>query len=115
MFLGLHDFWREGFIVCDYFGTTVGFVVGTTSGPKTGRILVIAVLGSHRSRGIGSALIREFTNACAMKGLNNIELEVRVSNKEAVRFYTKHGYQITGVIQKFYKDGEDGYKMWRSL
>lgn len=115
MFLELHNIWRDGFLVCEYFGPTVGFVVGTLSGIRTARILVIAVLEPYRCKGIGTALMTEFTNACGMKGISSIELEVRKSNKGAARFYTKHGYQVIDVLPRFYKDGEDGLKMWRNL
>lgn len=115
LFLELHNLWREGFLVCEYFGSVAGFIVGSMSGVSTARILVIAVLKPYQCKGIGTALINEFTNACGMKGISDIELEVRKSNKEAIRFYTKHGYQVIDVIPHFYKDGEDGYKMWRTL
>lgn len=115
MFLELHNIWREGFLVCEYFGSTVGFIVGTLSGFRTARILVVSVLEPQRCKGIGTALLNEFTNACGLKGLSNIELEVRKSNKGAIKFYTKHGYQVIDIIPHFYKDGEDGYKMLRNL
>ncbi|UCD92904.1 MAG: GNAT family N-acetyltransferase [Methanobacteriota archaeon] len=115
MFLELHNIWREGFFICEYFGSTVGLIVGTLSGFRTARILVIAVLEPHRCKGIGTALLNEFTNACGMKGLSNIELEVRKSNKGAIKFYEKHGYQVIDIIPHFYNDGEDGFKMLRNL
>lgn len=115
MFLNLHRAWREGFIVCECFGTTVGFLVGSMSGPKKARILIIAVLEPYRCKGIGTALMEAFTNACGMRGIRSIELEVRVSNRNAIRFYQKHGYRIIDIIPRFYRDGEDGYKMWRAL
>jgi ribosomal-protein-alanine N-acetyltransferase len=115
MFLKIHDIWGDGFIVCDYSGQTVGFIAPMMSGPGTARILVIAVLEILRGQGIGSALLNAFTNECIMKGLKNIELEVRPSNKLAIRFYMKHGYQVIDTIPAFYKDGEDGYKMWKTL
>ncbi len=115
MFLEIHNMWGGGFIVCDYSGQTVGFIAPMRSGPGTARILVLAVLEPFRNRGIGSALLNAFTNECGLKGLKNIELEVRPSNKTAIRFYMKHGYQVIDTIPGFYKDGEDGYKMWRTL
>jgi len=115
MFLEIHNRWGEGFIVSDFSGQTVGFIAAMRPAPRTARILVIAVLEQFRCQGIGSALIDAFTNECGLKGLSNIELEVRESNKQAIRFYMKHGYQVIDVLPRFYKDGEDGYKMWRSL
>lgn len=115
MFLEIHNIWGDGFIVSDYSGQTVGFIAPVMSGPRTARILVIAVLKPFRGQGIGSALLSAFTNECGLKGMANIELEVRQSNKPAIRFYMKHGYQVIDTIHGFYKDGEDGYKMWKTL
>lgn len=115
MFLEIHNLWGDGFIVADYSGHTVGFISSIRSGPKTARVLVIAVLEGFRGQGIGSSLLDAFTKECALNGLSNIELEVRQSNKAAIRFYTKHGYEATGVLRGFYKDGEDGYRMWKTL
>ncbi len=115
MFLEIHNQWGEGFIVSDLSGQTVGFIAAIRLSPKTARILVIAVLEQFRCQGIGSALIETFTNECGLKGVSNIELEVRQSNKQAIRFYMKHGYEVIDVLHGFYKDGEDGYKMWKSL
>jgi ribosomal-protein-alanine N-acetyltransferase len=38
---------------------------------------------------------------------------VRISNDEAIHFYKRYGFEIAGVLEKFYTDGEDGYKMIR--
>jgi ribosomal-protein-alanine N-acetyltransferase len=115
MFFEIHSHWRDGFIVSDFSGSTVGFIAPIKTGPKRARILVIAVLETFRGQGIGTALMTAFTNECGLKGLSEIELEVRKSNKPAIRFYSKLGYQAVDVLPKFYKDGEDGLKMMRNL
>lgn len=115
MFFEIHNHWRDGFIVSDYSGSTVGFVAPLKTGPKRARILVLAVLETFRCQGIGTSLMTAFTNECGLKGMSVIELEVRQSNKAAIRFYTKLGYQAVDVLPKFYKDGEDGLKMLRNL
>ncbi len=51
------------------------------------------------------------SQVCAMRGIRTIELEVRISNDEAIHFYKRYGFAIAGVLEKFYTDGEDGYKM----
>jgi ribosomal-protein-alanine N-acetyltransferase len=60
-------------------------------------------------------MMDSFLQACAMRGLRRIELEVRTSNEEAIRFYKIYGFELAGVLPKFYTDGEDGYKMIRHL
>lgn len=115
MFLEIHNHWRDGFIVSDYFGSTVGFIAPIRVGQKRARILVLAVLETFRCQGIGSELMDAFTNECGLRSMSVIELEVRESNKSAIRFYKKRGYEVVDILPKFYKDGEDGLKMLRNL
>ena len=115
IYLDIHRWWREGFLLAEEDGRTIGFVAGVVNGPRNARILMLAVLPSHRRRGIGAALMDAFLKECAMRALATVELEVRISNKEAIRFYQRYGFQITQVLKRFYSDGEDGYKMMRHL
>src|SRR5207247_1267806 len=64
-----------------------------------------------RRRGFGRQIMDAFVQRCAMRGLRRIELEVRISNEEAIRFYKRYGFDIAAVLPKFYTDGEDGFKM----
>ncbi len=83
---------------------------------RSGHVVSIAVIESHRRRGLGYALM-----AFAMKSLYedyNCEetyLEVRVSNRPAIKLYEQLGYQIVKVEAHYYLDGEDAYVMARPL
>jgi len=79
------------------------------------RILMFAVSAGLRRRGVGSAMMDTFLRTVAMRGLKRIELEVRVSNTEAIQFYKRNGFEIAGALPRFYTDGEDGYKMLKHL
>jgi len=79
------------------------------------RILMFAVTAGFRKQGFGSQLMNAFVQACAVRGIRTIELEVRISNEEAIRFYKRYGFEISAVLPKFYTDGEDGFKMVRRL
>ncbi len=52
-----------------------------------------------------------FLQSCVNRGVRRIELEVRKSNGDGVRFYNRYGFAIAYVLPTFYTDGEDGYKM----
>src|SRR5881396_754291 len=101
LYLDIHRWWRDGFLVADLDGQA--------------RILMFAVTSAFRKRGIGSQLMNAFVQVCAMRGIRQIELEVRISNGEAIAFYKRYGFEIAGVLERFYTDGEDGYKMVRRL
>ena len=115
LYLDIHGWWRDGFLVADLQGNPVGFLAAVISSDGQARILMFAVSARFRRQGMGSAMMNAFQQACAMRGLRRIELEVRISNDEAIRFYQRYGFEIAGVLPRFYTDGEDGYKMIKRL
>lgn len=115
LYLDIHRWWRDGFLVADLGGHPVGFLASVITADGQARILMFAVSASFRRRGVGTGMMDAFLQACAMRGLKRIELEVRVSNTEAIQFYKRYGFEIAGALPRFYTDGEDGYKMLRHL
>ncbi len=115
LFMDIHGWWPDGFIVVKRGGEIVGFVAGVVSAPRRARVLMLAVEDVYRGRGIGTALMDEFTRRCVARGISSVELEVRVSNEGAIRFYKRLGYTIRYLLPRFYTDKEDGYKMWKDL
>jgi len=115
IYLDIHKWWREGFLVADLAGNPIGFLAAVIPNDGQARILMLAVVAGYRSRGIGSLLMDAFVQACGLRGLRRIELEVRKSNEAAIRFYQRCGFSIVHTLPGFYTDGEDGYKMIREL
>ncbi|MSP95219.1 MAG: GNAT family acetyltransferase [Alphaproteobacteria bacterium] len=54
----------------------------------------VAVLQSHRRRGIGAALVRDAEKRLAALGCPKINLQVRTTNEVVVGFYWRLGYAI---------------------
>jgi ribosomal-protein-alanine N-acetyltransferase len=115
LYLDIHRWWRDGFLVVESGGAVVGFLAAVINAPQQARILMLAVNQPLRRQGIGTALMQYFVNECSLRGVRSIELEVRKSNAEAIPFYTKWGFQIANILPRFYTDGEDGFKMRRHL
>ena len=115
LYLDIHRWWREGFLVADLDGHPVGFLAAVVSAEAQARILMFAVAAGFRDRGIGTQVMNAFLQSCGLKGIRRIELEVRRSNGGGIRFYQKYGFEIGFVLPSFYTDGEDGYKMLKSL
>ena len=115
LYLDLYHWWREGFVVAENSGQIIGFVAGVVSSPGHARILMLAVETPYRRQGIGTQLMTSFMRECAMKGMKTVELEVRQSNNDAVRFYQNHGFQLSHTLPRFYTDGEDGFKLIKNL
>lgn len=113
IYLDIHRAWREGFLIAEEGGQIAGFLAGIANGPGRARIMMLAVLAPYRRRRLGTDLMNEFLQDCRARGIPSIELEVRQSNGDAVKFYRRLGFEIRRVLPRFYTDGEDGYKMVR--
>ena len=113
--MDFHSSWNEGFIVAEENNDVVGFVLGISPAPNQARILILAVDEKYRRRGVGAMLLNAFMNACIVKGVRLITLEVRTTNDDAIRFYGKFGFNIVHLIPDYYKDGENGYIMHKTI
>ena len=78
---------------------------------KKGHVVSVAVLEEQRKKGIGRALIEEAIAGTKIKKADELYLEVRCSNNEAVKLYEKIGFIIKQRIKSYYRDGEDAYLM----
>ena len=107
----LYESWNEGFLIAEYKGSPIGILIAVLSDRTTARILILGIEESYRNSGLGSRMMNEFIRVCAINGIKKITLEVRVSNKSAIRFYNRFGFEITDYIHNYYNDGEDGYVM----
>lgn len=98
-----------GYVMCKIeFGFSnfrkLGFV-------KKGHVVSVAVFDQHRGKGIGKALMLEGINGVLSRKSDEIYLEVRVSNTQAIRMYQRLGFQIKSRLRSYYRDGEDAYLM----
>ena len=76
-----------------------------------GRIASVAVVGSHRGRGIGSKLIAACEDEFRRRGACKFTLEVAVDNAGAVKTYLDSGYHIKLTIRDYYSRGRSAYYM----
>jgi [ribosomal protein S18]-alanine N-acetyltransferase len=77
-------------------------------------VMNIAVDPDHRGRGVAKALFDQLFELTAGDGARGFTLEVRVSNKEAIRLYDRLGFRSKGVRRGYYTDNrEDALIMWK--
>lgn len=107
-FIHLHFLFPQEFLV--YFGTdfsqnerALGYIIFTPEG----RIISIAVLPSHRRKGIGKKLLQK---AMEIPQVNKLQVEVRRSNLGAQAFYSRMGFVMVGVQPNYYGT-EDAFIM----
>jgi ribosomal-protein-alanine N-acetyltransferase len=53
----------------------------------------------------------EGINGVVSRKSDEIYLEVRISNTQAIRMYQNLGFQIKSRLRSYYRDGEDAYLM----
>ena len=65
------------------------------------------------ARGIGRLLLRRLEHQFALGLATDVQLEVRVGNTTAQRFYRRLGYRDIFQIEGYYSDGEDALVMMK--
>ncbi|WP_297475112.1 ribosomal protein S18-alanine N-acetyltransferase [Thermococcus sp.] len=101
----------DTFLVAEYGGRVIGYVMGYLRPDMEGHIMSIAVDPEYRRNGIGTALLTEVIERLINEGARYIGLEVRVSNERAIRLYESLGFRRIKRIMGYYADGEDAYYM----
>lgn len=97
--------------VIRFAGSVVAYIVTWTIYDEV-QILNIAVHPDFRNIGLGEMLLRDCLDFSYNKGLKLAVLEVRISNKSAIRLYEKIGFGIIRTRKKYYSDtGEDAFVM----
>ena len=90
----------------------VGYALFGKDSKDQMRLVSVAVLPSHRRKGIAEQLIR--------RGLEKIRrvachLDVRVSNDGAIRLYERLGFQKLRIFPAYYANSEDSWMMVRAV
>ena len=111
----------ESFLVAENGGRFVGYIMCKSEFGfsnfkklgfvKIGHVVSVAVLDEFRGNGIGSALVEEAFKGVNEKQCDEMYLEVRCSNTDAVRLYEKLGMSVLQRLKSYYRDGEDAYMM----
>ncbi len=74
-------------------------------------IINIAVKNSCQRLGIGKMVLSELIRQLKVKGIQNIFLEVRVSNLPAQKLYKSFGFITLTKRERYYINGEDALVM----
>jgi ribosomal-protein-alanine N-acetyltransferase len=74
----------------------------------------IYVIPSYRHKGVASSLMEKVIEYGLNKEIDNITLEVREDNINAIKLYDKYKFEKVAVREKYYK-GIDGILMERKM
>ena len=100
---------------------TIGFMVGrvvqggASETQKDAEIYNIAVMKNEQNRGFGQRLFDAFVVSCRKTEIANIWLEVRASNKKAIAFYERNGFEHFQSRNNFYQDPREPALLMRLI
>ncbi len=92
----------------------MGYCVSYSKG-KSAHLISIAVLRNHRRRGIASALLHTLVKNLGERRIEEVWLEVKLDNGEAISLYAKIGFERVMVVPQYYDDGSSALKMRLTL
>ena len=114
------DFWREAknelasYIVAELDGKIVAYA-GAWVSFNQADVMNVAVASDCRGQGLGTLLFAELIKTVKARGATAITLEVRPSNKAAIKLYENFGLRSVGRRKGYYLDnGEDALIMWNT-
>jgi len=115
----LSDVLREqpdGVFVAEINGKVVGFaVVMYRDWQKIAYLDYIQVKTSYLNKGIGHNLMEKCIKWSETKAARIIYTETGKNNERAIKFYERHGFQITGHIPEYYREDLDAAILVRKL
>ena len=101
--------------VAEEDGRVVGYV-GLWRVLDEGQIMDVAVLPSHRRRGIATELLEALIEDCEAAGIDRLLLEVREKNVGALALYERLGFEREGLRRGYYPDdGDNAVLMGRAV
>jgi len=98
----------DGVFVAEIGGRVAGFaIVMYRDWLNIAYLDFIQVRTGFIGKGVGHRLIEKCKNWAGDRGARIIYTETGADNERAVRFYKRHGFQITGYIPEYYQKGLD--------
>jgi len=95
-------------------GVMAGFAI-MRFGDHQAHLFLLAVRPDFRRTGIGRSMMEWLEKSCRTAGIQAIRLEVRASNRAALRFYRQLGYRFLGQVAGYYDRREAAVIMAHSL
>jgi ribosomal-protein-alanine N-acetyltransferase len=82
---------------------------------RSATIVTVDVRENVRRKGYGSRLLLRAEEILKDYGIEFYDLQVDVSNRKAILFYKKHGFNIVRTLRRYYANGNDAYLMIKDL
>jgi len=89
-------------VVLEQARTVAGYSIMSVAAGEA-HLLNICIADSLRGKGIGSELLHYMIGRGRDAGAERLYLEVRPSNKTAIRLYRRSGFEVVGVRRGYYR------------
>ena len=88
--------------VAEHGGTAAGYAFARWV-MTTGEIMNLAVAPEQRRQGLARQLLESVLEGLLARGVEEVFLEVRVSNQAAQALYLSRGFQVAGMRRAYYR------------
>jgi ribosomal-protein-alanine N-acetyltransferase len=100
----------DSFLVAEESGKLVGYCSASMKGGSA-HLISIGVLMEYRRRGVGGSLLKHLIRILRKGSVDELWLEVKSENKEAVGLYEKFGFERMNTVEDYYSDGSAALRM----
>ena len=103
-------------IVLELNGSIVAFLImGVHRTRRTATIVTLDVREEERRNGYATQLLKRSEEMLTNYGVEAYDLQVDVTNRPAITFYKKHGFQTIRSLRRYYANGHDAFLMMKEL
>jgi ribosomal-protein-alanine N-acetyltransferase len=107
----LLEYTRNNFLVAENAnGVLVGYCVSSIEG-RLAHLISIAVLTEGRTKGVATVLLKNLIKGLEAREVEELWLEVKQGNKEAIKLYEKFHFATMMVLENYYSDGSAALRM----
>ena len=100
----------DTFLVAEEDGKLVGYSAASMK-HRAAHLISIGVLMGYRRKGVATSLLKHLVLILRRGGADELWLEVKSENNEAVSLYEKFGFERMNIVQDYYSDGSAAVRM----
>jgi [ribosomal protein S18]-alanine N-acetyltransferase len=103
-------------IVAEEDGQIVAFIIMEVHRTRrTATVITLDVREAYRRSGYGTQLLQRAEEILVDYGVEVYDLQVDVTNRNAIQFYKKHAFEVVRTLRNYYANGHDAYLMVKDL